>query len=158
MLCELEHPKNTELRGRTAKERLERITDFLENAPIYLHREEQYRLAGHKPEYQELYVSWYREEVGSRLKIFERLANRNPEINVDERLDGDHRWVYRKIAREVYYQVAIGEPPPGNSIFQLEPFSEEVILKGNAELQQKLAEGLKNTFRDDIHFNASSTS
>jgi hypothetical protein len=121
VLCELEHPKNMELRGRTAKERLERIENFLETDPVYLQREEQHRIPDLTPEYQEIYASWYREEVRSRLKIFERLANRNPEMKVDERLQGDYRWVYRKIAREVYYQVPIDEPPPGDSIFQLEP-------------------------------------
>lgn len=139
VLCELEHPKNTELRGRTAKERLERIEDFLKNDPVYLDREKQYRFAELKPEYQDLCASWYREEVGSRLKIFERLANRNPEMNVDERLDGDYRWVYRQIAREVYYQVAIGEAAPGNSIFQLPPFSDGVSPRRKANPQQELA-------------------
>ena len=122
VLCELEHPKNAELRGRPQKDRLLRIQEFIESDPIYLQREA--RFGGLYAGNQEAMAECYRDEVFARLRTFESLTNKNPELEVDSRLGSDYRWVYRKLAREVYYQFQRDENYPGDSIFRLQPFSE----------------------------------
>ena len=135
VLIELETPKSTELRGRTAAKALKRIEEFLDTDQLYKAIEGCFVTTQGGETEREL----FRGAVQERLKIFERLAARNEDIDAAGRLENDYRWAYRRLATELFGHLKKhGRDLRGPSIFKLEPLKS--FAKVNVEEEQPPAE------------------
>lgn len=119
-LVDLQAPNVTELRGRAPKEGYERIEAFIDADRLYKVWEREYSGAGQG---QRTRRSEFQEAVRERLSIFERLAARNPDLQISERTGQDPTCAYRILTAHVYHLLRRAEEPTAPTIFKLEPIA-----------------------------------
>lgn len=142
VLKELETPKNCELRGRSQRESLERIEHFLDSDQLYKAVESYY--AAHIGDDAKLQI--FRGAVEERLKIFERLATRNEDIDVGQAVQNDYRWTYRRLTNEVLgHLIRHGANVRGPSIYRLEFLKEYA-----AEVERSSLDSIETPTADRI--------
>ena len=91
-LVQLQDAQNQELRGRPTAAAAERIEKFLAHDPIY--RSVRDEFAGNSRQLK----TEFRDTLERSLSVLERLANRNPDLDVPLDFKENHRFVYRLMA------------------------------------------------------------
>lgn len=122
VLIDLQDALNQELRGRRSQDSHARIDTFLSNDPIYHELEPYYALL--KQDAPDA-AAEFRETVRRTLGVFERLAEKNPDIDAAGRLGPYTKHAYRILAVKVFNEKTGLEPadPESLSIFKLAPLA-----------------------------------
>ncbi len=94
----LQDAPNQELRGRTTAEAGKRIDRFIDSDPVYRAARDEY--AGNDRSRR----TEFRETLERSLNILERLAHRNPDVDVPLDFKDNHRYVYRLMALHLMLQ------------------------------------------------------
>ncbi|MCB0333879.1 MAG: hypothetical protein KDD55_10305 [Bdellovibrionales bacterium] len=118
VIGDLETSQSRELRGNPSRAIRALVEDFLEHDHVYRHLEDLYE---HNEVPGEKGRERFRVAVAARIRTFETLISRNPDVHARERLGGDCKWAHRRLAAEVYEHLREhGSDIAGPSIFRLQ--------------------------------------